>query len=757
MNSRNTFLAATVSALLLSACSSSDSTTINTPPAADAQLRALGTDAEFYAALRAGLKAQSTGSSNDSGGGIFAENDSLAVDAAAPPTAPTVAGDIAESAASESVSSDGSRNEVTSTNVQELNVDEQDWVKLASSGAELFILQSDFSNDYPVGPLIEPAIDDEFSLTARSSIAIPQSYTTKLRVMGLDAQTPDSSMISELDVDLDGRYAEGFYLYESDESTSAFISATGNNYWAYWSTPTAFSGVDSLITKVDVSNPSTPAVTSSFQFDGQIISSRRIGKHLFFASRYYPTLPGVEPWTQSREVWAEQVDSADLADVLPEYIRNGESEGTALIDPSQCFVAGTTTSNSYYSPDIITLGVLDLDTMELSDSQCFLGATETLYASADAIFLATTSYNYFNGGFVDEGPTIDIAVEPTDIPVEPTDTDELIAQSRTETSIHQFDIDADAGSLMYAGTGAVKGHLGWNPLRKPFRMSEKDGFLRVATFNDDQSASASPILLTVLQANGQGSLDTISTLPNSREPAFIGKPGEQLYASRFLGDRAYLVTFRQTDPLYIIDLADPANPSIAGELEIEGYSDYLQPIGQDYLLGIGKDAIAASDGVGDGRGALVQGVKLSLFNVSNPANPTEVQSVLVGQRGTHSNALSDHRAITIQAATDAHPLRVSFGIDVYGEASPERVSDINSASRYYNYGYSGLHGFEVKVGADAEIVSKGVLRVNPDVNFYYGSYGVDRSVMVNDALFYITGTGVMAANWHDLANPSPLR
>jgi hypothetical protein len=224
-----------------------------------------------------------------------------------------------------------------------------------------------------------------------------------------------------------------------------------------------------------------------------------------------------------------------------------------------------------------------------------------------------------------------------------------------------------------------------------------------------------------------------------------------------LGDRAYLVTFRQTDPLYIIDLADPANPSIAGELEIEGYSDYLQPIGQDYLLGIGKDAIAASDGVGDGRGALVQGVKLSLFNVSNPANPTEVQSVLVGQRGTHSNALSDHRAITIQAATDAHPLRVSFGIDVYGEASPERVSDINSASRYYNYGYSGLHGFEVKVGADAEIVSKGVLRVNPDVNFYYGSYGVDRSVMVNDALFYITGTGVMAANWHDLANPSPLR
>jgi uncharacterized secreted protein with C-terminal beta-propeller domain len=744
MNSRNTFLATIAIALLLSACGSSEPTVIIDPPAADARLRALGSDAEFYSALSAGLKAQSPISQGGSGGGTT-DN---AVSLLSPSNAPAVASDNTESAASGSGSNDSSRNEVTSTNVQELNVDEQDWVKLASSGTELFILQSDYSNEFVVGPVDEPAIGLELSPTARSSIAIPQSYTTKLRVMGLDAETPDSSMLSELDVDLAGRYAEGFYLYETAESTSAFISATGNNYWAYWSTPTAFSGVDSLITKVDVSNPSAPSVVSSFQFDGQIISSRRIGKNLVFASRYYPALPGVEPWTQSPDVWAAQVDSADLADALPEYVRNGESAGTPLIDPSQCFVAGTQTSNSYYSPDIITLAVLDLDTMELSDSQCFLGATETLYASANAVFLATTTFNYSQGTFITVGSDIDIAVEPAD-------TSDAISESRTETSIHQFDINA--GSLTYAGTGAVKGHLGWNPLRKPFRMSEKDGYLRVATFNDEQGYGVSPILLTILQANGKGSLDTVSTLPNSREPAFIGKPGEQLYASRFLGDRAYLVTFRQTDPLYIIDLEDPANPSIAGELEIEGYSDYLQPIGQDYMLGIGKDAVAANDGVGDGRGALVQGVKLSLFNVSNPASPTEVQSVLIGQRGTQSNALSDHRAITIQAATDSHPLRVSFGIDVYGESSPERVTDANSAFRYYDYGYSGLHGFEVSVGADAQIVSKGVLRVNPDVDFYYGSYGVDRSVMVNDALFYITGSGVSAANWNDLANPSPLR
>jgi len=289
-------------------------------------------------------------------------------------------------------------------------------------------------------------------------------------------------------------------------------------------------------------------------------------------------------------------------------------------------------------------------------------------------------------------------------------------------------------------------------------MSEHNGYLRVATFNDQQSADNSPILLTVLKSDGAGTLQTASMLPNANEPDFIGKPGEQLYASRFLGDRAYLVTFRQTDPLYIIDLADPENPRIAGELEIEGYSDYLHAVDQDYLLGIGKDAIAAPDGGrgDDGRGALVQGVKVTLFNVSDPANPTEVQSVLIGERGTHSNALEDHRAITLQAATDQHPLRLSFGVDVYGDSSPERVTNPNNGFQYHNYNYSGLHGFDVKVGADAEIVSRGVLRV-PNADGYYSGYGRDRSVMVNDAVFYITDSAVSAAHWDDLGNASPAR
>ena len=386
---------------------------------------------------------------------------------------------------------------------------------------------------------------------------------------------------------------------------------------------------------------------------------------------------------------------------------------------------------------------MDLDTLEINDSKCYLGASETLYASPEAVFLATTQYDYSVGPVAEDGRVIDVEVGvfPTDI---------IWFDPRVDTDIHQFDIDG--GQLVYAGTGTVKGHLGWNELRKPFRMSEKDGYLRVATFNDRQGMDQSPILVSVLKADGTGNLETISTLPNPSQPAFIGKPGEQLYASRFLGDRAYLVTFRQTDPLYVIDLADPAQPMLAGELQINGYSDYLHPINEDFLLGIGRDA--------DPSTGSVLGIKLSLFDVSNAASPVEVQSVLVGQRGTESRALFDHRAITVQRATEQHPTRVSFGIDVYGQALPSSSATGDDVFQYYNWNYSGLHGFDISTGADAGITSRGALVVESAASndaSYYPSYADDRSVMVNDSLFYIRGDRVYAAPWDDLANPTPAR
>jgi uncharacterized secreted protein with C-terminal beta-propeller domain len=753
MMNRHSLVAACVTAALLGACSNNDDEPISGSTVAvdpvERRLKAFETSEAFYGALKDALLNQGGTQNFDEGGPI-----------ALPVTAPEA------DAATESADADGASqatSDVTSTNVQEIGVDEQDRVKLSADGSRLYVLDNGYwyGGGEPL-PVAEPdvvpepgtdEVDPEIDQIepAGTSLPAPEQSQPVLRIMSVDAETPDTQSLAEVSIDLEGGFADGFYLYETGSETLAFVTSTGSGYWANWSEPTAFAGLRSDISKVNLTDPSTAAVEANFRIDGQIVSSRRIGKHLFFASRYYPAIPGDQPWEQTAEQWQQTVENADLTTLLPQYSNADTGETMPLVDPAQCFVASKGADQPYYSPDIITLGVIDLDSMQLSNSQCFLGSTETLYASKEAIFLATTQYDY------SEGPVTDGGV-PVDVDSDVILVDEPWIDPRVDTDIHQFDINE--GSLAYAGTGVVSGHLGWNPLRKPFRMSESNGYLRIATMNDQQSPDSSPILLHVLQADGQGNLNVVSRLPNESNPQHIGKPGEQLYASRFLGDRGYLVTFRQTDPLYVIDLADPANPTVAGELEIEGYSDYLYPIDAEYLLGIGRDAVAASDNVGDGDGALVQGIKLSLFDVSNPASPTEIQSVLVGQRGTDSVALYNHRAIGIQPANETHPLRVSFGIDVHGEAEPVASPPIQDAFNYYGWSYSGLHGFDIQTGPGAQIIRRGAVvaeSVTTAGNPYGPLYGDDRSVMVDNAVFYIHGKFVYAANWNDLANPSDPR
>jgi uncharacterized secreted protein with C-terminal beta-propeller domain len=116
--------------------------------------------------------------------------------------------------------------------------------------------------------------------------------------------------------------------------------------------------------------------------------------------------------------------------------------------------------------------------------------------------------------------------------------------------------------------------------------------------------------------------------------------GEQIYSARFLGDKAYLVTFKNTDPFYTIDMSDPYNPEILGYLKIPGYSNYLHPYDETHIIGIGKDTIES----GNPNFAWYQGIKIALFDVSDFENPVEVDKIIIGDRGTDSPALYDHKA-----------------------------------------------------------------------------------------------------------------
>jgi len=141
--------------------------------------------------------------------------------------------------------------------------------------------------------------------------------------------------------------------------------------------------------------------------------------------------------------------------------------------------------------------------------------------------------------------------------------------------------------------------------------------------------------------------------------------GEVLDSARFIGDRCYLVTFNQIDPLFVVDLSQPANPQVLGNLTIPGYSDFLQPYDATHLIGIGQDVNASIDAgkaeiPGDVYYTAVLGLKVSMFDVSDVANPKEISSIVIGDSGTTSEALTDPKAILFDASRNLLVLPVEL-------------------------------------------------------------------------------------------------
>ena len=247
----------------------------------------------------------------------------------------------------------------------------------------------------------------------------------------------------------------------------------------------------------------------------------------------------------------------------------------------------------------------------------------TVYATADRLYLATTTWP-------EQIPPVPPVGSTAVVPPVSVDT--------TTLAIHRFTLTADGGAR-YDASGTLNGRL-----LNQFAMSEHEGDLRVATTVESWSGTRpSESFVHVLRPEG-------TTLVPIGSVGGLGLT-EQIYAVRFIGTQAYVVTFRQVDPLYVIDLADPTAPRLAGELKIPGYSAYLHPVGDGLLLGVGQDATA--------EGATL-GTQLSLFDVSDPADPVRVATLSIGGS---SQAEWDHRAFLFWPAdgTIVIPVSPSWG------------------------------------------------------------------------------------------------
>lgn len=355
------------------------------------------------------------------------------------------------------------------------------------------------------------------------------------------------------------------------------------------------------ITEVDITDMAKPVIGKRLTVDGNLLTARQIGdvarvvvnsqpQQLEFV---YPQSPGGE--ARAKRLNQEVVRDSKLSDWLPRFTL-ADATGKPVQDGTVAACERVAVPKEFSG--FGTLNVLTIDMSQplgTGDAVSVLAGAETVYASDKTLYVATNKY------------------------VQPDEQGNFPEVDDYRTQINAFSIEGKARAS-YLGTGEVPGHL-----LNQFSMSEHEGVLRAATTVGSPWGNGSESKLTTLKRDGD-------KLVQVGQVGGLGK-NERIYSVRYVGPTAYVVTFRQTDPFYTVDLSNPAAPKVLGELKIPGYSGYLHPISATQVLGVGQNA------TDEGR---VTGTKVSLFDVSNLASPKEVNSWTLP--GSNTQAEFDHHA-----------------------------------------------------------------------------------------------------------------
>jgi len=288
-----------------------------------------------------------------------------------------------------------------------------------------------------------------------------------------------------------------------------------------------------------------------------------------------------------------------------------------------------------------------------------------------------------------------------------------------ETSIYRVRMEAE--NMTCEAKGKVSGHV-----LNQFSMDEYDSNFRIVTQTWSETTQTN---LYILDAN----LSIIGRLENLA-------PGENLHSARLMGKRGYLVTFMKTDPLFVIDLSEPTNPSVLGQLKIPGYSDYLHPYDETHLIGVGKET-AESDSA---YFAWYQGIKISLFDVSNVTNPAQMDKYIIGDRGSDSPILSDHKAFLFDKTKNLLVIPVSVAkVDEsqYPYGVPTSAYGQTVWQGAYVFGLSLENGF---------VLRGNITHIDNAGNLWDNSYWVKRSLYIENVLYTISDKRVQMNSLADL-------
>ena len=443
-----------------------------------------------------------------------------------------------------------------------------------------------------------------------------------------------------------------------------------------------YGGNGTTLTLVDVSRPDRLEVAETLSVEGAYLTARLTGKSVRLVTSSFPeVLPFVYPeesgFLSELNAGLENqriVSRLGASDWLSDYVREDHVTGAS---ESGLAVGCSNVRMPVESSGFGMLSVLTLDPangLSPVDSDAVMTDGQTVYVSAEGLYVSTPHWS--NEGQNRRG-------------------EDSFLGGRENTLIHRFDI-SEPFDTAYTGSGEVRGSM-----LNQFSMSEHDGYLRVASTDHYEQES----YVTVLDTQS-AELKTVGRVGN------LGL-GEQIFAVRFMGDTGYVVTFRQVDPLYTVDLSNPERPKVLGELKIKGYSAYLHPVGENLLLGIGQDANSQGQ---------TRGTQLSLFDVSDLEDPTRLYQMRLGQ-GSNSEAEYDHHAFLWWPSLKLAVLPVSsYRYD-------ERTGSENW--------FSGAVGAEVD--PTTGITAVGTL-AHP-----HGSQ-IRRSVVIGDTLYTVSDAGLKASS-----------
>ena len=430
-----------------------------------------------------------------------------------------------------------------------------------------------------------------------------------------------------------------------------------------------YSGQRSLVLVYDISDPAQPTLDFSVGVSGYVQTARMIEDRVYLIAQQYQ-------WMVMEDIILPSVWTDDGREEL--------SPGSIYYDPEMKDASS-----------FLNFLAFDVTNHEYETLSLVAGYASTIYVSTQAIYLTIQKW-------IGEIMTID---------------GNTVVEDSNSISTTIFRISFDGLSMTADARGDVNG---W--LLNQFSMDEKDSYLRLATTNTfiwrtDSNEMSNSVFVLDSDLNVVGSLTGIA-------------PTEMIYSARFVDDKLYLVTFMQVDPLFVIDLKDPTDPRIVGQLEMPGFSNYLHPVDATHVLGIGSEE---------------SNVKVSLYDVSNPSNPIE-QSKFVLDNFTYSwsNAQYDHKAVMFDLEKGVLVIPISAqGAYVYDpdKFMWETLSYVSGA-------------LVLNVSLEDGISYRGIVDHQRDI--YQGYEYTSRALYIGDYLYTVSDTILKASNLSDLSEISSL-